>query len=86
MEKDQMTQVKSKDLSHEEFKELAKDLKPVIKTMEEVLKKHSVECITSMTMSTDGYFHFSVHDSGWEFKRLDSNEKALICRCISEEV
>lgn len=86
MEKDQMTHVKSKDLSHEKFKELAKDLKPVIKTMEEVLKKHDIESITSMTMSTDGYFHFSVHDSGWEFKRLDSEAKTLICKSITEEV
>ena len=78
MEKDQMTQ--------EEFEELAKDLKPVLKSMEAVLKKHNIECLTSTCMSTDGYFNFSLHDSDWEFKRTNSNAKMLISKSITVEV
>lgn len=73
-------------MTQEEFKELAKDLKPVVKTMEDVLKKHNIESLTSMCMSTDGYFNFNVHDSEWEFKRANSNTKMLICKSITEEV
>lgn len=78
--------MKENEMSKEEIKELAKDMKPVIESMEEVLKKHDIKCLTSMTMGTDGYFNFSLHDSDWEFKRLNSGSKALISMNIVEEV
>lgn len=86
MEKDQMNQEESKELTQEEFEELAKDLKPVLKSMEAVLKKHNIECLTSTCLSTDGYFNFSLHDSDWEFKRTNSDAKTLISKTITVEV
>ena len=76
----------SNNITQEEFKDLAKDLKPVLKSMEDVLKKHNIECLASTSMSTDGYFNFSLHDSDWEFKRLSSDAKMLISKNIIEEV
>lgn len=86
MKKDQMNQEKSKELTQEEFKELANDLKPVLKSMEAVLKKHNIECLASTCLSTDGYFNFSLHDSDWEFKRTNSDAKTLISKTITVEV
>ena len=86
MEKDQMNREESKDLTQEEFEKLAKDLKPVLKSMEAVLKKHNIECLTSTCLSTDGYFNFSLHDSDWEFKRTNSDAKTLISKTITVEV
>lgn len=86
MGKNQIVQEESKELTQVEFKELANDLKPVLKSMEAVLKKHNIECLTSISMSADGYFNFSLHDSDWEFKRLSSDAKMLICKSITEEV
>lgn len=78
--------MKKKEISMEEFRELAKDMKPVLKSMETVLKKHNINCLTSMTVSTDGYFNFNVHDSEWVYSRADSNARSLISIHISEEV
>ena len=86
MGKNQMNQEESKELTQEEFKELANDLKPVLKSMEAVLKKHNIECLTSTCLSTGGYFNFSLHDSDWEFKRTNSDAKMLICKSITEEI
>lgn len=74
------------EMDKEKFRELSKDIKPVIMDMERVLNKHDVECISSLTMSTDGYFRFNVHDTKWEFVRADSNSKPMISYHICEEV
>ena len=37
------------EISKEKFKELAKDMKPVIQEMEKVLSKHGVECLVPFT-------------------------------------
>lgn len=73
-------------MEKEEFRKLAVDMKPVIKDMEDVLRKHEVKCIASLTICADGYFNFSTHNSSWEFKRTDSSGKSLICTYTSEEV
>ena len=86
MGKNQIIQEESRELTQEEFKKLANDMKPVLKSMEEVLKKHNIECLTSTCLSTDGYFNFSLHDSDWEFKRTNSDAKMLISKSISEVV
>lgn len=86
MEKEQTAQAKHENLTQEGFKELAKDMKPVLKSMEEVLEKHNIECLTSLCINSDGYFNFSLHDSEWEFRRLNHDAKMMICRNITEEV
>ena len=78
--------MKNNEMEKEKFKDLARDMKPVIKNMEEVFKKHDIECLSSLTVSTDGYFNFRIHDSDWEFKRADSNSKLVISIHITEEV
>lgn len=78
--------VQKDEIGKEKFKELAQDMKPVLKNMEDILKKHGVECLVSLCISTDGYFNLNVHDSEWEFKRTNSNSKSVIYRCESEEV
>lgn len=77
---------KEESMGKEEFRELAKDMKPIIKDMEDVLKKHGVECLASLCMSTDGYFSFDIHNSKWEYKRSNSNAKSVIYMYESEEV
>lgn len=78
--------MKKNEISMEEFRELAKDMKPVLKSIEAVLKKHNINCLTSTVVSTDGYFNFNVHDSDWLYSRTDSNARAFISMHISEEV
>lgn len=77
---------KENDISKEKFRELAKDMKPIISDMEKVLNKHGIECLSSLTMSTDGYFRFNVHDTDWEFKRASKDAKSVISFQICEEV
>lgn len=73
-------------VGRDEFRELAKDMKPVIKDMEAVLNKHDITCLASLTMSTDGYFNFGIHDSDWGFIRSDSNSRQVIRSTICEEI
>lgn len=77
---------KEETMGKEEFRNLAVDMKPVIKDMEDVLKKHGIKRLVSLAISTDGYFNLNVHDSQWEFKRADSSEKCVIYRCEREEL
>lgn len=72
--------------SGNEFKELAVDMMPVIRGMEEVLKKHSVERLASITMSTDGYFTFSHAGTEWDFTRVCKNDAPKIQMNYMEEL
>ena len=58
----------------EKFKALAADMKPVIDEMNEVLKKHGIECLASVTLSSDGYATFSHHKTSWEMIRTTGTE------------
>ena len=78
--------IEKKEIGKEKFKELAKDMKPVINDMEAVLKKHGIECLSSLTMNTDGYFNFGIHDSDWEFKRTRNDSKSVIAATFTEEI
>lgn len=75
-----------KEMSKEKFRELAEDMKPVIMDMDRILNKHGIECLSSLTMSTDGYFRFDIHDTEWEFKRANKDAKSVISFQICEEV
>ena len=78
--------IEKKEIGKEKFKELAKDMKPVINDMEAVLKKHGIDCLSSLTMSIDGYFNFSIHDSDWEFKRIGNDSRSVISATLTEEM
>ena len=58
----------------EKFKALAADMKPVIEEMNEILKKHGVDCLASVTLSTDGYATFSHHKTSWEMTKVPGAE------------
>lgn len=79
-------EIRQAEIEKEKFKELAKDMKPVINDMEAVLKKHGIECLSSLTMNTDGYFNFGIHDSDWEFKRTRNDSKSVIAATFTEEI
>lgn len=70
----------------EEFKEISKDLLPLINQLEEVLKKHKVSAIASLTVDvTIGYFSFSTHANKWEMIRVN-NEYPVNLRYEHSEV
>lgn len=57
----------------EEFKELAKDILPLVTQIEDVLKKHGVTAIASITANVaTGYFSFSTRANSWEMVRVNN--------------
>lgn len=74
------------DISREKFKGMANDMKPIIRDMEGILNKYGIEGLSSLIISADGYFHFDVQNTDWEFKRMNSDAKPVISFHIWEEV
>lgn len=72
--------------SGDKFKALAVDMIPVIKSMEDVLNKHGVENLASITMSTDGYFTFSHTGTEWNFTKVCNGSKPEIKLDYTEEL
>lgn len=75
-----------KEMGKKEFRELAEDMGHIIEQMEGVLKRHEVAGLSTLTMDTDGYFHFQPTGSGWEFKRINDDSKPMISMTICEEL
>lgn len=75
-----------KEMGKNEFRELAKDMEPVIAQMEEVLKRNDVTNLVSLTMDVEGYFHFQPHNSDWEFKRLNTDSRPKLSMTICEDL
>ena len=54
----------------ERFKEMSKEVLPLIIQLEEVLKKHGVSDMASLTTDvTNGYLYFYLHENEWEIVR-----------------
>lgn len=70
----------------EKFKALAADMLPVIEQMNEVLRKHGVEKLASVTTRTDGYFLFYTHETAWEMSRVSGSDTAKITYSFSEDI
>lgn len=70
----------------EEFKALAVAMKPVIEEMWAVLKEHKVECLASVTMSTDGYVRFYHHNTDWEMSRSAGDSEFSIRNELREVI
>lgn len=69
----------------EEFKEMAKDALPLIIQLEEVLKKHGVSNMASLTTDVStGYFTFSTYESDWEMLRTNNEYPVKIEYSSSE--
>lgn len=69
----------------EEFKEMAKDALPLIIQLEEVLKKHGVSNIASLTADvTTGYFSFSTYANEWEILRVNNEYPVNLRHSFSE--
>ena len=57
----------------EEFKELAKDILPLVNQIEDVLKKHGVNTMAIMTAYvTSGYLTFNTHANNWKMIRVNN--------------
>lgn len=70
----------------EQFKELAKDILPLANQIEDVLKKHGVNVIASVTANVaTGYLSFSTHANRWEMVRTN-NEYPVNIRYEYSEV
>ncbi len=70
----------------ERFRGMAKEALPLIVQLEEVLKKHGVSAIASLTADvTTGYFSFSTHENEWEMTR-SNNEYPVKLRYSYSEV
>lgn len=72
--------------SRETFKRLAKDMIPVIKDMERVLRENGVNRIANLSVETNGYFTFSHNGTDWDFTRLRSDCKPKIRKEYEEEI
>lgn len=57
----------------EEFKELAKDILPLVNQIEDVLKRHGVTTMANMTADvTTGYLAFNTHANNWKMIRVNN--------------
>lgn len=69
-----------------EFAELSREVMPVLDKLTEIAGQHgTAEKLVSITLSAEGYIHFTVHDSGMCLSRLKKrrcagagNQKAVI--------
>ena len=54
-----------------EFTELSREVMPVLDKLTEIAGQHgTAEKLVSITLSAEGYIHFTVHDSGMCLSRL----------------
>lgn len=54
-----------------EFAELSREVMPVLDKLTEIAGQHgTAEKLVSITLSAEGYIHFTVHDSGMCLSRL----------------
>ena len=51
-----------------EFAELSREVMPVLDKLTEIAGQHGT--LVSITLSAEGYIHFTVHDSGMCLSRL----------------
>ena len=65
-----------------EFAELSREVMPVLDKLTEIAGQHgTAEKLVSITLSAEGYIHFTVHDSGMclsRLKREDAPEMDLL--------
>lgn len=73
-------------MDKEKFKSLARDMRPFIDDMTEVLKMHGVEELAFVSLSSDGYFNFHTNGCGWYMCKLDKDSKTKIEISLSEEL
>lgn len=70
----------------EKFKRLSKEVLPLIVQIENVLKKHGVSNMASLTADVEtGYFSFYTHKNKWEMTRTN-NEYPVQLRYAYSEV
>ena len=71
----------------ERFKSMCTELLPLIVKVEDVLKKHNVEKMASLTLDVkDGYMSFGTHESKWDMSRSDSEHPVKIRYEFMEEL
>ncbi len=72
----------------EKFKQLAIDVFPLVSQIEDVLRKHDVHDMASLTVDvTTGYFTFSTHANQWEMTKVNNeypvNLKYKYCEVLA---
>lgn len=73
--------------SHREaFMGLCINVLPLIREIIENTKKSGVDGMVSLTVATNGYISFDIHNSRWKMGRLDSESPAMIEYQYSEVV
>lgn len=65
-------------MEKEEFITIAKEIKPLIEQLMETLDQCGVESMSSLTMDTNGYFYFTLHDEKYHFVRTNRNRAAKV--------
>lgn len=61
-----------------EFRELAKDVLPVIGDFERLLEEHGVEGSVGIIVSADGYFAFNQYESDFKMQRMSKKSPITI--------
>lgn len=61
-----------------EFRELGKDVLPVIGDLERLLKKHSVKGSVGIIVSEDGYFSFQSYETDFKMQRINKESPITI--------
>ena len=74
-------------MEFEEFKELAKEVKPLLEEAIKILKKHETKGLASVTLGVDGYMDFIVFKGGMEMCRVDEDAPTrLSCNLEEREI
>lgn len=70
----------------EAFKGLCINVLPLIGKIIESARKSGVEGMVGISVATDGYFSFDVHNSCWKMARIDNDSPVKIKYEHSEEI
>lgn len=83
-----MTEIKaeSKEMTLEEFKELARKVLPHLKAIGIALSETNVnpDELASIAVSGDGYLTFGMHHSDWNLLKMRESATAVVRREYSE--
>lgn len=70
----------------EDFRKLSMEVLPLANKLQEILKGHGVQDLASLTLSTDGYMTFHIHETKWEMVRARNDKAVRIRYEFSEEI
>lgn len=77
---------KRENITEEQFRAFCEAALPHLNDLVGELKKMGHHGMAGFSIADDGYFSFSIHNSGWSMNRIDGGHDAHIRRDYAEPV